>query len=119
MGVLARFFRRFAESDEDRLTDEVRSWAESIPETTRIGGVRERARVRLAGVVRRITLHPTAGGAETFSAVVTDGTGEITAVWTGRGEIPGLRLGSRVVLEGVVARERGRLRMVNPSYEFA
>jgi RecG-like helicase len=118
VGVLGGFFRRLAESDEERLTDEVRAWAESIPETTRIADVQERARVRVAGVVRRITLRPRAEGAAGFSAVVTDGTGEITPVWTGRGEIPGLRLGSRVMLEGVVARERGRLRMVNPSYEF-
>ena len=118
MGVLGGFFRRLGESDEERLTDEVRAWAESIPETTRIADVKERARVRLAGMVRRITLRPGAEGGDTFSAVVTDGTGEVTPVWTGRGEIAGLRLGSRVVLEGVVARERGRLRIVNPSYEF-
>lgn len=117
--MLGRLLRRMSESDEDRLADEVRTWAESTPETTRIADVRERARVRLAGVVRRITYHPGPEGAESLSAVVTDGTGEIVPVWTGRGEIAGLRLGSRVVLEGVVARERGRLRMVNPGYEFA
>lgn len=117
--MLGRLFRRLAQSDEERLTDEVRAWADSIPETTRIEEAPERAKVRLAGVVRRITLNPGADGAETFSAVVSDGTGEVTPVWTGRGQIAGLRLGSRIVLEGVVARERGRLRMVNPTYEFA
>lgn len=117
--MLGRLFRRLAQSDEERLTDEVRAWADSIPETTRIEEARERAKVRLAGVVRRITLNPGADGSETFSAVVSDGTGEVTPVWTGRGQIAGLRLGSRIVLEGVVARERGRLRMVNPTYEFA
>ena len=119
MGVLARFFRRFAESDEERLTDEVRSWCDSIPGTTRIADVKERVRVRVAGVVRRITLRPGPEGAESLSVLVTDGTGEITAMWTGRGQIPGLRLGSRVVLEGVIARERGRLQIVNPTYDFA
>lgn len=119
MGVLTRFFRRFAESDEERLTDEVRAWCDSIPDTTRIADVKERARVRVAGVVRRITLHPGTEGAESLSVVVTDGTGEITAMWTGRWQIAGLRLGSRVLLEGMVARERGRLQIVNPSYDFA
>lgn len=117
--MFGRFFRRLAESDEERLTDEIRSWCDAIPGTTRIAELKERARVRVAGVVRRITLHPGTEGGESLSAVVSDGTGEITARWTGRGEIAGLRLGSRVVLEGVLARERGRLRIVNPSYEFA
>lgn len=119
MGLLSRVFERLTESDEERLTDEVRAWCEAIPDTTRIADLRERARTRVAGVVRRITLHPSPETGESLSAVVSDGTGEITARWTGRGEIGGLRLGSRVVLEGVVASERGRLRMVNPSYEFA
>ncbi|HEX6262241.1 MAG TPA: OB-fold nucleic acid binding domain-containing protein [Actinomycetota bacterium] len=117
--MFGRLLHRFAESDEDRLANEVRAWADSMPETIRISDVRERARVRLAGVVRRITLHPGPEGAESLSAVLSDGTGEIVARWTGRGEIGGLRLGSRVLLEGVVARERGRLQIVNPSYEFA
>lgn len=116
--MIGRYFRRLAESDEDRLANEVRAWCEAIPETTRIAELRERSKARVVGVVRRITLHPSTDVGESLSAVVSDGTGEISARWTGRGEITGLRLGSRVVLEGMVAKQRSRLRMVNPSYEF-
>jgi hypothetical protein len=37
----------------------------------------------------------------------------------GRTHIPGLGLGTGIVLEGVVARDRDGLRMVNPRFEFA
>ena len=72
----------------------------------------------MAGAVRRITLRPV-GGFQALEAVVFDGTGEITAVWLGRHSIPGLQLGSRLVLEGVVGEERGRRKIVNPTFEFA
>lgn len=118
MGALSKFLHRFTQSDEERHRQEVRTWAEDVVETTRIHSCPQRGRVRVAGVVRRITLRPIEGE-ESLSAVIHDGTGEITAFWTGRGHIPGLRLGTRVVLEGMVSDERGQQRIVNPSYEFA
>ena len=118
MGTLTKFFRRFAQSDEDRHREEVRSWADDVDQTTRIQSCPERGRVRVAGVVHRITLQPVEGGGS-LSAVIHDGTGEITAFWTGRDHISGLRLGTRVLLEGMVTEERGQRKIVNPSYEFA
>lgn len=120
MGILQRLFRRMGRTDEELLTEEVREWAASVPETERIEECAERSRARIAGVVRRITLLPAGEtGGRSLQAVVHDGTGEIISVWTGRDQIPGLHLGTRIVLEGLPARERGRLRMVNPRYEFA
>jgi hypothetical protein len=40
-------------------------------------------------------------------------------MWTGRDHIPGLALGTQVVLEGVLGKDRARHRMVNPDFEFA
>lgn len=118
MAVLRDWLRRFTQSDEDRLAEEVRAWAEGVPGTVRISECRARQRARVAGAVRRLTLRPLEGK-ESLSVVVHDGTGELTAVWTGREQIPGLQLGTRLILEGLVAEERGGLRMVNPSFEFA
>ena len=115
---LTKFLRRFTQSDEERHREEVRSWADDMDQTTRIRSCPERGRVRVAGVVHRITLRPGEGDGS-LSAVVHDGTGEITAFWTGRDHIPGLRLGTRVLLEGMVSEERGSRRIVNPSSEFA
>jgi hypothetical protein len=40
-------------------------------------------------------------------------------VWMGRRSIPGLGLGTRVVVEGMLAEHRGERRLVNPSFEFS
>jgi hypothetical protein len=118
VGWLHRLRRFFTQSDEERLLDETREWAESVPGTRRIAGCPSREPVRLAGTVSRLRLRPT-DGSITLEAVVSDGTGEVTAAWLGRSHIPGLALGTPVVLEGVVGPGRDGLRMVNPRFEFA
>lgn len=110
------FLRWLVQTDEERLAEEIREWAESIPGTTRIADCPSRKPIRVAGVVQRLTIRPRE---DSMEAVISDGTGEATAMWTGRSNIPGLSLGRRVTLEGVLSKERERVRMVNPRYEFA
>ena len=117
MSFLQRFFARVSESDEKRLADEIRGWAASVPDTTRIADAPARTRVKLAGVVKRITVNPIEGN-EAIEAVLSDGTGEMQVVWMGRRAIPGLTLGTRVVVEGVVGERRAGRKMVNPKFEF-
>jgi hypothetical protein len=112
------FFRRMAESDEQRLAKELQEWSASIPGTVRIASAPARQRIRIAGAVRRITIRPVEGF-EALEAVIYDGTGEVTAVWLGRRAIHGLVLGSKLILEGVLGEFRGERRMVNPTFEFA
>jgi hypothetical protein len=107
-----------SETDEERLAEEVRTWAGSIPGTIRIADAQVRSGAKLAGIVRRITILPVEG-LEALETVLWDGTGELTAIWLGRRSIAGLALGSRLVVEGVVGVERGERRMVNPTFEFA
>jgi hypothetical protein len=118
VGLLRRLRRFFTQSDEERLASEIREWAESIPGTRRIAVCPSRERVKVAGQVSRLRLRPM-DGTMALEAVVSDGTGEVTAAWMGRSHIPGLTLGTPVVLEGVIAPERTGLRMVNPRFEFA
>ena len=117
MGALRRWLARLSESDEQRLDEELRAWAESIPGTVRIADAPLRQRVKLAGMVRRITVRPIEGF-EALEVVLTDGTAMVTARWLGRRKIPGLLLGSRIVIEGVLGEEQGVRRMVNPIFEF-
>jgi hypothetical protein len=117
MGALRRWLARLSESDEQRLDEELRAWAESIPGTIRMVDAPVRQRVKLAGMVRRITVRPIEGF-EALEVVLTDGTGMVTARWLGRRKIPGLLLGSRIAIEGVLGEEQSGRRMVNPTFEF-
>ena len=121
MGVLdpvRRFFRRMAESDEQRYAEEILAWAENVPGSVRIAAANARERVKIAGVVRRITVRPLEGH-ESLEAILFDGTGEVTVTWMGRRAIRGLSLGTRVIVEGLLAEQRGERRLVNPTFEFA
>ena len=121
MGVIdpfRRFFRRMAESDEQRYAEEILAWAQSVPGSVRIADAQPRSRVRLAGVVRRITVRPLEGN-ESLEAILFDGTGEVTVMWMGRRAIRGLSLGTHLIVEGLLAEQRGERRLVNPTFEFA
>ena len=117
MAVFRRFFDRLKESDEARLSAEIRGWAEKVPGTTRIADAPLREPVKLAGVVRRITVFPVEGQ-ETLEALLYDGTGDANIVFMGRRGIQGMTLGTKVIVEGVLGDKRGEVRMVNPRFEF-
>jgi RecG-like helicase len=118
VGVLRRLLDRLNESDETRLAEETRTWADTVDGSVRIADAPIRQPVRIAGVVRRMTVLPMEGK-EALQALVSDGTGEVTIVFMGRRGIGGLSLGKRVVVEGVLGEHRGDVRLVNPRLEFA
>ncbi|MCI4355017.1 MAG: DNA-binding protein [Thermoplasmata archaeon] len=117
MGFLRRFFDRLSESDEARHAAEIKAWSERVPGAVRIAGAPLRQPVKLAGVVRRLTVFPVEGQ-ETLEALLFDGTGDAVVVFMGRRGIPGMTLGTRLVVEGVLGEKHGDLRMVNPRFEF-
>jgi hypothetical protein len=112
-----RFRSRLSESDEARLATELRAWASRVPGTTAIAAGKLRERARFAGVVSRITVRPV-HGFDALEIELYDGSGELSVLWLGRRTIPGLTLGSRLVVEGVLGLERDRRRVVNPTFEF-
>jgi RecG-like helicase len=118
VGLFRHLLERLNESDETRLAEETRAWAETVEGSVRIGDAPLRQPVRIAGVIRRMTVLPMEGK-EALQALVSDGTGEVTAVFMGRRGIGGLSLGKRVVVEGVLGEHRGDVRLVNPRLEFA
>jgi hypothetical protein len=117
MGAIRRFLDRLVQTDEERLAEELREWAATVPGTVRIAKAATRQRVKLAGMVRRITVRPIEGF-EALEVVLDDGTGEVSARWLGRRSIPGLVLGSRLVIDGVIGEDQGVRRVVNPTFEF-
>src|SRR3972149_6256180 len=121
MSFLGRFLRRLTQTDEQRMAEETREWAGKIPGATSIAETPNRAPARVAGIVRKIVVWPREGDeAEYLEALVSDGTGEINAQWTGRLSIPGLSLGTKLVVEGVLrgGKDRELRTMANPKFEF-
>ena len=117
MGPLRRWLTKLTESDEARLDAEIRVWAEAVPGTVRIGETQPRERVKIAGVIRRLTVFPMQDN-ESLEVVVSDGTGEVLVQFMGRRAIRGLTLGTRVVIEGVLGQQHGRTVMLNPRLEL-
>ena len=117
MGAFRRWLDRLNESDEARLATEIREWAGSVQGTVRLGEAPTRTRIKVAGVIKRITVLPM-GGHESLEALISDGTGEAIVVFMGRRGIGGFSLGTRVVVEGVLGEQRGGRRMINPHLEF-
>jgi RecG-like helicase len=118
MGAVRRWLDRLTAKDEARLIVEMREWAESVPGCIRIAEAPNRQRVKVAGVIRRLTVFPTPDD-ESLEAVVSDGTGEVLVQFTGRRGIRGLTLGTRVVVQGVIGEQNGRPWMMNPNLEFS
>ena len=117
MGALRRWLVRLTETDEARLDTEIREWAEAVPGSVRIGDAPLRQPVKIAGVIRRLTVFPMADN-ESLESVVSDGTGEVVVRFMGRRAIGGLTLGSRVVVEGVLGEHHGHVQMINPRLEL-
>jgi amino acid transporter len=89
----------------------------AVPGTTPIGQVQARTRAKVAGRVRSVTVKPW-GDSASLQVELTDDHSNLTCVFLGRRQIPGLVPGSRIVAEGTVAELRGHPGMINPHYEF-
>jgi len=88
-----------------------------VPDTTPIAGLTYRQRARIAGRVRTVRVQPH-GGVASLECTIVDETGGMTLLFLGRRSIPGMKVGARVVVEGTVGENHGRLAMLNPTYEF-
>jgi RecJ-like exonuclease len=82
-----------------------------------IGSVTWRQRAKVRGRVRSVRVQPLAG-VPTLELTVYDDTGGIAVVFLGRREIPGIRPGTTLTAEGMVADHQGRLAILNPAYQL-
>ena len=82
---------------------------------TNLDEVVPRQPIRVGGEIHRVVIAPR-HGVPTLEVVVSDGTGSVTAVFTGRRKIIGVEHGRTVILEGVAVPEQDRLVIFNPAY---
>ena len=108
----ARLGASVADLERVRLQDRVRGL-----NLTSLGELPLRVPVRVAGEVTRVVLTPRRG-IPNLEVMVTDGTGTIVAIFTGRRAIPGLHHGRATILEGVAMRARDRTVVYNPAYTW-
>lgn len=85
------------------------------PVSACIADIQARQFVCVTGKVTRMTARPTSGQ-PALAVMVSDDTGTVTAVWTGRRSIGGITLGRRVAIRGVAVAHGSKLEFTNPSY---
>ncbi len=91
---------------------DLRVWREQFSDARPIGELRARQRETCVGVVEKIRLDP----GRQLALTVEDGSGRLTAIFTGRSNLPGLELGAAFRLTGTVASNGQGLQMRNPQW---
>lgn len=84
---------------------------------TPCGSISGRCRVTMVGSLRSVTIQPQ-GSAPALHAEFSDGSGAVTIIWLGRRDIAGIRAGTKLRVEGLVAKHDGKAVMYNPRYEL-
>ena len=87
----------------------------ALPQCTPIAETQPRQHVCVTGKVIRMTARPTSGQ-PALAISISDETGTVTAVWTGRREIGGVTLGRKIAIDGVPVLRGDHLEFTNPGY---
>jgi amino acid transporter len=82
-----------------------------------IGSLTSPGRAVVEGRVHTVEIRPVEQNT-VLACDVADSTGELTALFYGRSNIPGLRPGSKIRLRGPVGIREGSPVMINPAYEL-
>jgi amino acid transporter len=82
-----------------------------------IGSLTQPGRAVVEGRVHTVEIRPVEHNT-VLACDVADSTGELTALFYGRSNIPGLRPGSKIRLRGPVGLREGVPVMINPAYEL-
>jgi amino acid transporter len=90
----------------------------AAPGVTPIGALTKPGRVTVEGRIRVVEIRPVERNT-VLAAEISDGTGQLTALFYGRSHIPGIVCGARVRFRGSVGlKADGHPVMTNPAYEL-
>ena len=104
-------------SPDDIRTENLRSWAETIPGTIRIENIRPRERSKIVGVIEKIRIDPREGNTS-IEATFSDGTGQMVAKWL-RGKVEGIQLGRGLIVTGAIGGSAAEgFSILNPEYDL-
>lgn len=99
--------------------EQLREFCTSRPGVVAIAEVEARRPATVVGEISSVRIVPKAG-APWLEVTISDGTGKLVAMWTGRRRIAGIKPGQRLVLTGrpSATGPGGRLLIYNPLYEL-
>ena len=90
----------------------------AVPGITPIGSLSQPGRATVEGRIRVVEIKPVERNS-VLACEISDGTGELTAMFYGRSHIPGIVCSARVRFKGSVGfRADGQPVMINPAYEL-
>jgi hypothetical protein len=112
--------KKLTSSVADQDTEKLRDFCTAYPGATPIGEAEARAPLTVVGEISGLRIVPKPDGSPWLEATVTDGTGSIGVLWTGRKRIAGVRAGQRIRIEGRGTKSHSSARLViyNPIYEL-
>lgn len=119
MVTLRKVVRKLTAPVDELDAERLREFCAGRPNVTAIAEVAPRERATVVGEIQVVRIVPRAGS-PSLEVTITDGTGQLVAVWTGRRRIAGIAPGRRLVLTGRAAPNGpgGRLQLFNPAYEL-
>jgi hypothetical protein len=122
MAFMHAAFRRIGTGASDMAMSAIPDWDvsepdEAAPVTAPINQARWRNRIRATGTVRALKVQVTETGTS-LGCEIGDEAGSLLLVFPGRRRIPGIELGARVLVEGMVGLWRRQLAILNPYYEL-
>ena len=116
---LRRVVRRLTAPVDELDAERLREFCASRPDVTPIAEVHPRQNATVVGEIQIVRIVPRAGS-PSLEVTISDGTGQLVAMWTGRRRIAGIAPGKRLVVSGRASPSGpgGRLLLFNPAYEL-
>ena len=113
-------FKKLAKPVKELDHEKLVAFCQAHTEATPIGDLVSRQEATVVGQITGLRIVPRRDGSQWLEATVTDGTGTIVAMWTGRRRIAGINPGQRLSLQGrgSPSGPGGRLLILNPAYEL-
>lgn len=118
--ALKKFLHKLTAPVEELDEEQLREFCSSRPGVIPIREVQPRCDATVVGEITSVRIVRKAGGVPWLEVTISDGTGKLVAMWTGRRRIAGIKPGQRVVVNGRASPSGpgGRLLLFNPRYEL-
>ena len=118
MAIFAERVRKLTRPPEEARVENLKKWVSQLPDVTPIEQLEARCPCRAAGIIQNIRIDPREGR-DSVEVTIVDGTGTLVARWLGRSSLSGMRLGTGLIVEGIVGiGGDGERQVLNPEYHL-